>query len=528
MPAASRSGVAIITCSLLVLLVSSNPAWGGPLSGPDLVRKGKISYQRGDFAGAAEAFTTAINLDKSNFDALLNRASALSKMDRVPEALRDLNQAIALHPKSGIAHASRGLMQLRLRRIDLASKDCTMAVRLDPGSADVHELCGIVYAEADFLSQALRELTIAIKLNPHAVGAYIYRSDVHLKLEDLNSALKDIEAAMKVSARNPDLYIQRGIITVGLGKYDAAVEDYNRALAIAPGNPKALHFRGLAYASKGLPHKAVEDFSAALVLNPRDISSLFERGQMFLDMEQYDKAIADFSEFIKLNPGIAAGFVRRATAYEAIGRDDLAHQDYVRGLKVDPRDPYALLHVESNATRRNEYAERLKRSTRLLKWNSREPRTLFDRAMANLLSGNDDAAARDLQSILKLTSPDSDTYETASLLLHLAYLRDHKNDAARKCIDDALSVSKRKEWPHPVLQFIAGQKTERELLALAGSKDRSKMTIVRNYIAWVNLMHGNKTAALRHFRWVAANGDIRLDEYLLCLDELHRLNASAR
>jgi stress-induced-phosphoprotein 1 len=63
--------------------------------------EGNVLFKSGDFAGAVKSYTESIKRDPSDARGYNNRAAAYTKLVALPEALKDVNEAIKIDPNFG-------------------------------------------------------------------------------------------------------------------------------------------------------------------------------------------------------------------------------------------------------------------------------------------------------------------------------------------------------------------------------------------------------------------------------------------
>jgi tetratricopeptide (TPR) repeat protein len=91
-------------------------------------------------------------------------------------AKESIDKAIAIDPKSPLAHLSRGIGNYYLPAHfgggpELAVKDFDEAIRLDPKSADAHLWRGIALRKLNRNAEAHQELAKSVQLNPQRIWA---------------------------------------------------------------------------------------------------------------------------------------------------------------------------------------------------------------------------------------------------------------------------------------------------------------------------------------------------------------------
>jgi tetratricopeptide (TPR) repeat protein len=121
-----------------------------------------------DPKGCLADLDEALKINPRSQAALEDKAHVLAeKMGRTEEAIRVLDEAIALYPDYVAARAGRGVLLARLGRRNEALKDAEHALRLDSGAGNLYQVAGIyaltsrTHTEDRFA--AIRLLTAALR-----------------------------------------------------------------------------------------------------------------------------------------------------------------------------------------------------------------------------------------------------------------------------------------------------------------------------------------------------------------------------
>jgi tetratricopeptide (TPR) repeat protein len=154
-----------------------------PANDPDSwVQRGLIHLGADPRAALAD-FEQALALDPRNRDALHNKAHVLSeRLGRTDEAVRALDEAVALYPDFVESRAGRGVLLARLGRREAAHRDAEEALARDAGPFITYQMAG-VYAltsvqQPDDRREALRLLASALH---RGFGADLLERDDDLK-----------------------------------------------------------------------------------------------------------------------------------------------------------------------------------------------------------------------------------------------------------------------------------------------------------------------------------------------------------
>ena len=140
------------------------------------------------------------------------------------------------------------------------------------------------------------------------------------------------------------------------------------------------------------------------VANP--LNDLLDEAQHDIDSNNFEAAIVPLQTFIAEKPELAYAHFQLGYAYTALKRSDDARVEYERAIALDPKMPEAYLNLGVLLLDKQQYAAAvapLSKAVELLPAQSR-PRSLL--AVAQDRSGDQDAAARSLESVLHLDPND--------------------------------------------------------------------------------------------------------------------------
>jgi len=245
----------------------------------------------------------ALELDASLAEGYTARARIRSVLDRdLPEAERELQQAILIKPSSADAHALYASLLHKLGRHDEALAEVSVALQLDPLSASLRRTASLIYASLRRYDEMREQFEKQLELNPEAPAARhnlsIYRIAFKRDWEGAREVLEegirvapdsgamyinyalhlaargDQEAATRLGRRalelNPrEIWIQLGIVSIltAARRYDEAETQLGQALRIDP-NEKWLHYHlGRLYLYRALHEEALEAFRRAAAMS---------------------------------------------------------------------------------------------------------------------------------------------------------------------------------------------------------------------------------------------------------------------
>ncbi len=98
------------------------------------------------------------------------RHEAEVKSRMFPQAIADIDRAIALKPDEALYHIQRAVLQYRVKETDQAILSCQRAVALEPNFPDVYRIWGICLRDKGQLAEAREKLEKAAALGDELAG----------------------------------------------------------------------------------------------------------------------------------------------------------------------------------------------------------------------------------------------------------------------------------------------------------------------------------------------------------------------
>ena len=328
--AAAVAGALVLACAALTFRQT-------------LIYHDEETLWRDTLAKNPKAWIARVNLG----DLLVKRATApgadsaslLAEAGRFrEEAVRELDQAIALKPDDAQAHLDRGNILEEARRHAEAIRDYDQAIALKPDYAAAWFNRGMVYAKTGRAEEALRDLGQAIALRPDFAEAYVNRGNIHAAAKRYAEAMRDYDRTIALKPDNAAALLDRGIVYDNTGHPDEALRDLDQAIAFKPDSAEEWFHRGSIYVKAGGSDEALRDLDQAIALRPDYAQAYVNRGIIRASAGRYAEAIREYDQAIALKPGNADGWYNRARAYLATARPAEAIRDLNRAIELQPRD----------------------------------------------------------------------------------------------------------------------------------------------------------------------------------------------
>jgi tetratricopeptide (TPR) repeat protein len=117
-----------------------------------------------------------------------------------------LSQAIELDPRFTLALKSRGAAYLKLDKVQEAIADMNTVIEIAPDNARAFHMRGLAHDKSGEPKKALRDFNQALELNPDYGAVYYSRANLHSKLGHTDEAAEDIRMVTRLSEINIEAF----------------------------------------------------------------------------------------------------------------------------------------------------------------------------------------------------------------------------------------------------------------------------------------------------------------------------------
>jgi len=182
-----------------------------------------------DWAGAADGFKKAIQLDPSYSTAYQRYSLYLSAMGKFDDSFEQIKKARELEPLSISINTSLGWRLYLAREYDRAIAQLRDTLEMDPASEWAHLNLGQAYEQKGQFGPAIEELQKALELShssPLTLSALAHAEALSGNHAEANKSLAQLEELSKKQYVSP-YYV--AIVYLGLGKNDVAMNWLEKA-----------------------------------------------------------------------------------------------------------------------------------------------------------------------------------------------------------------------------------------------------------------------------------------------------------
>jgi Tfp pilus assembly protein PilF len=156
-------------------------------------RVAELEFSFGRVRAAREALEHAIRLAPRSAQAKTLNGFLFAADNRVNDAVRSFDEAIALDGAQGNAWLGRGLCRIRRGEVAAGRQDLLVAASLEPQRSVFRSYLGKAFALSRNPERAHRELELARRLDPQDPTAWLYSSLLLLEENRVNEAIAALE-----------------------------------------------------------------------------------------------------------------------------------------------------------------------------------------------------------------------------------------------------------------------------------------------------------------------------------------------
>jgi tetratricopeptide (TPR) repeat protein len=336
----------------------------------------------------------------------------------IEEALDWFNQALAIDPDYGAAHAgicttytSGFAVTGNSTFIDKAEQSCAAALRRNPNLDVVHWALGDLYLNRGEDRDAELAFKRALDINPNNVPAMSGLGDVYYRQQQIELAEETYRQAIGLQPGNWATYNALGWFLHQNGRYEEATGQFRQLVSIDSSNMQGYSNLGTSLMMSGNFSDAAEAFMHSIEIEPtrNAYSSL---GILYYYMGQINEAVQALQHAVELAPqdhlawanlGDALSFTQNPEQADAAFKtaEELAESR----LAVNPSDAETLADLAwikamlGKAEDAKAAIERARRST------PGDPNVHFISALISVRSGEFDAAYQDLEDAVEKGYP---------------------------------------------------------------------------------------------------------------------------
>lgn len=214
-------------------------------------------FEKEDYEEALVSYGKAIKLAETSIY-YNNRGLANFYSDKLEEAKKDFDLAIAMDPEDITIYLNRGNMHLHNRDFSLAHDDYDVALAKDRSNPKLWHSKGLAFQQqAEYeesqigprhprlYSWAIQMFQESLELQPSFISANFHIGLMYHKTEQYKEALQCFSRVLEKIKNDKTVYMARGNVYSDMGNHQLAIKDFSSALALEPKLVEGYFKRGM-------------------------------------------------------------------------------------------------------------------------------------------------------------------------------------------------------------------------------------------------------------------------------------------
>ena len=350
--------------------------------------KATVLYKEKKYDASLDEFNLARKASPQNANILFWIGFLNLQMQRYPDALEPLQEAIKIKPDVPEAHLNLGNVYDGLKRYSEAAQEFQTAAKLQPKSADPYYNLGSVYYKMNRLPDSITAYRKAAELNPNDA---MIQQNLGLALQangGYDGAIAALQTAVKIEPNNTGAWVSLGLAGQSLAR---------KSQGFMTEKSKADAERGWTLARTAL--------NKAITLAPTDYPIRETYAESLFDMGRTSEAIPQFAKAVELRPDAFDPRYNLGLAYTRLQQYPLAVTAYQKALALNPENPESLRGLGLAQFHLKHYEEAATVFARLTKAQPAEIGNWINLSSSLQRKGDEAGASAALEEALKNAAP---------------------------------------------------------------------------------------------------------------------------
>jgi len=298
-----------------------------------------------------------------------------------------------------------------------------------PSFAEAHFNLGLVREEQGRLDEAIASFERALTLKPHLHGANLFLAVARYKQNHFDQALAAVRKETGSHPKDSAAWMWEGVIQLAMDRPEEAAAALDKAAQLAPDNVDILYHRGRAHL-----FVSNKSYSKMFKADPKSWRVRQLLAEANASAERHMDAIAEYEAAIKLAPSEPRLHEELGTQYRWAGKTQEAEQAYLKELEIDPENVTAQYKLGVLAIEKGDPARGKSLIETALRVRPDLQHSDYNLGRAEMLLGNDAAAAQHFERATSAAGSDPDVVEQSWYQLGIVYRRLHRIDEAQKAM----------------------------------------------------------------------------------------------
>jgi tetratricopeptide (TPR) repeat protein len=329
-------------------------------------------------------------------------ANLLSAQQKMPEAIAEMQKAVALDPNAANSYLGLAVLQMQDQQVEAAEANFKKAAALDPKSVTALLALGGYYQNLHRDSDAEQQFRAAIQAEPKNPAPRSAMARLLLMQGKSNEAEEFLKQTKHDLADVPVGYRMLGDYYVASRDVDKATAEFASLHQDHPKDSDVTRAYIQLLILKNRLDEARKLNDEILAANPNDDAGLMLRGQIQMQDGHANDAITTLQSALKSNPDNAQAHYELGMAYQSLGNMTAAEGEWEKATTAAPNMLEAWRALAGAELRRGDNNAVERTATRLIELQPRAVDGYNLRAVANINRRQFPAAEADINKAIQI------------------------------------------------------------------------------------------------------------------------------
>ena len=388
-----------------------------------------------DLSTAEEHTDLLLQKQPNDPDSHIAAANLLNAERKFPEAIAEIQKAIALAPARGDSYLSLALVQTKVGQFDSAEANYKKAIDLNAQGDNAHLALAAFYQGRGRYSEAEQQVQSAIAANPKDVNARASLAKLYMSQGKRAEAEQFLTQVKRDFPKDSVAYRMLGDYYFAEGDLEKATAEYQ---SLHQEHPKdadvSKNYVQLLILKNRLP-EADKLNEATLKSNAKDDQALTFRGEIQMQRNQINEAVQTLQGVVSRNPDMAVAHYQLGLALSRLGESDRAGTEWQQAVRLRPNMVEADRALAGLALQKSDMAGLERYSSQIIQLQPASPDGYALRSISLMARKRFSGAEQDARKAIEVAPQASAGYVQMGNLQSL----NQKNSAAINWYEQALS-----------------------------------------------------------------------------------------
>lgn len=350
--------------------------------------------------------TEKLKTDQTDGNLYNDRALARIRLQKMPEALQDLQKAIELSPKNAEFYANLGYVLWKLGKYAEAISAEREALKLDEKNYTANYQLGrflIRTGDKSLLKEASEKLRKALEIDPRQYEVRFELIAAYRELGDTAAAIRQLELLQDARTSDARVAYVSALLAIDKNDTKTALERFQDALKKDENLLGAWQDLGLLYAKMEKWNEAVETFTELEKRQPDSVQAKYFKALALYNSGKIAEAENAVRQVLRLDAGSADALTLLGIILAASEKGSSEAIDALtQAVALQPDSFDAWFYLGRLQYAAQNYAEAEKSLTTAIAKNPKNIEAKFFLGSVEEVLGNSDAALKQYEEIVKL------------------------------------------------------------------------------------------------------------------------------